>query len=147
MLAGSALVALVGTADPERAWEFYGGTLGLPVVEASDIAYVFGTGAKTLRVTTVERVAPARYTVRGWNVQDVSARVRPRAELGVEMLRFERLEQDEDGVWSAPGGGRIAWFRDPDGNILSVGEMPGPAGAGEHLPTGESGRGTRTLYS
>jgi len=71
-------------------------------------------------VTTVERVDPRPYTVLGWMVEDLEAALGELAGAGVEPLRYDGLEQDAAGVWTAPSGGRIAWFRDPDGNTLSL---------------------------
>ena len=125
MLVGRELVAFAGTADPARARAFYEQTLGLPLIEQTAFACVFAAGPTALRVTAVERVSPAPYTVLGWSVDDVVAVVGELAERGVEMLRYSGLEQDAQGIWTAPGGARIAWFHDPDGNVLSVSEAPG----------------------
>jgi len=120
MLGGSSLVAFVGTVDVDRAREFYGDRLGLPVVERTSFACVFRAGCTTLRVTAVQAVVPAPYTVLGWSVADIDATVGRLGELGIELLRFDGLDQDARAVWSAPGGARVAWFHDPDGNTLSV---------------------------
>ena len=137
MLAGSELVAFVATSDPERAHDFYEHTLGLPAIERTQYACVFEAGATRLRVTVVDHVTVAPYTVLGWCVEDIDATVVGLARRGVECVRFDGLEQDEQGVWSAPGGARIAWFRDPDGNLLSAAEMPGGQGAPGRPPGGD----------
>ena len=123
-LRGAALVAFLGTTDLDRAHAFYGGVLGLERTEASAHANAYDVGGTSLRVTRVDRVAAAPYTVLGWRVDDVRAAIARLAAVGVEMRRFGGLEQDTDGVWTAPGGARVAWFADPDGNRLSVSEMP-----------------------
>jgi predicted enzyme related to lactoylglutathione lyase len=73
-----------------------------------------------LRVTTVDRVDPAPYTVLGWLVGDLDAALHRLDERGVEPVRYDAMEQDAGGIWTSPSGSRIAWFRDPDGNTLSL---------------------------
>ena len=109
------------TTDPRRARAFYGTTLGLPLVEETPFACVFRAPNAMLRVTVVDRVAPAPYTVLGWAVGDVETRgTRARPPAGWSSLRYDGLDQDELGVWRSPAGARVAWFRDPDGNVLSI---------------------------
>jgi catechol 2,3-dioxygenase-like lactoylglutathione lyase family enzyme len=116
------LVAFVATTDLDRAHDFYGGVLGLSRVEASDFANAYEVGGTTLRVTRVREVVPAPYTVLGFSVGDLSAAM---SELSVQFKRYPGLEQDPEGVWAAPGGSRIAWFEDSDGNTLSLQQPPG----------------------
>ena len=124
MLASSPVITFVATTDPERARGFYADTLGLRLVERDAFALVFDAGGTMLRVVTVPRLHPAGYTVLGWIVEDVTATLRELAARGVRFHRYDGMEQDADGVWTAPGGARIAWFADPDGNTLSLTEMP-----------------------
>ena len=119
-LSGAELVAFVPTADQARAREFYGRTLGLALVQESSFASAFDADGTELRVTVVEQVVEAPYTVLGWRVDDIRAKVRELAERGVSFQRYDGMEQDELGVWTAPGGSRIAWFKDPDGNTISL---------------------------
>jgi catechol 2,3-dioxygenase-like lactoylglutathione lyase family enzyme len=126
---GPSLVAFVGTVDLDRARGFYSGLLGLALVEQTSFACVFASGAATLRVTAVAEVVRAPYTVLGWNVPDIDRAVGELAERGIQPLRFDGLDQDELAIWSAPGGSRVAWFADPDGNTLSVGQPPAVARA------------------
>jgi catechol 2,3-dioxygenase-like lactoylglutathione lyase family enzyme len=114
---GAVLTAFAATTDLDRSHAFYGGVLGLERVEASGFANAYDVNGTPLRVTLVERLAPAPYTVLGFRVPDLAAAM---AALDVEFLRFESLEQDDAGVWTAPSGTRVAWFHDPDGNTLSV---------------------------
>ena len=114
------VIAFVSTADMERAREFYGDVLGLRLAEESPFALVFDAGGTMLRVTAVGEVVKAGYTVLGWRVADIVATVRELAGRGVELVRYEGMEQDAVGIWTTPGGDRVAWFRDPDGNTLSV---------------------------
>lgn len=114
------LVAFVATLDPARAKDFYGRVLGLRLTSEDNFALVFDANGTTLRVSVVRELAPAGYTVLGWLVPDIRQTVRELTERSVVFQRFDGLEQDELGIWSAPGGARVAWFRDPDGNTLSV---------------------------
>jgi catechol 2,3-dioxygenase-like lactoylglutathione lyase family enzyme len=120
MLESSDLVAFAATADPSRARAFYEEVLGLRVVEQNDYACVLDANGTMLRVTTVSAVARPGYTVLGWRVADIQAAVRGLAARGVAFTRYEGMDQDRDGVWTTPGGDKVAWFTDPDGNTLSL---------------------------
>lgn len=120
-LASSSLVAFVGVCDPDRAKRFYRDTLGLRLVsEELPFALVFDVQGTMLRVTVVPEVKPAKFTVLGWKVPDIQAAVSSLEEEGVEFQRYAGLQQDGLGIWTSPNGARVAWFHDPDGNILSV---------------------------
>lgn len=90
------------------------------MTEQTDLACVFDANGTMLRVTAVPEVARAGYTVLGWRVVDITAAARELSARGVTFLRFDGMDQDADGVWTSPGGSRIAWFADPDGNTLSL---------------------------
>ena len=120
MLNSAELVAFVATSDPSAAQAFYGDVLRLPLVTRSEFASVFDCNGTALRVTVVDTVVPAPYTVLGWRVDDVSDTARTMKERGVTFLRFEGMEQDDLAIRRAPGGGQVAWFKDSDGNILSI---------------------------
>jgi len=122
VLGSRAVVAFVATRDPERARAFYEGVLGLRLVADEPFALVFDAHGTTLRVQKVQELAPARHTVLGWLVPDVAAVVRGLSAGGVRFERFPGLPQDDLGICSFPGGGRVAWFKDPDGNTLSLTE-------------------------
>jgi catechol 2,3-dioxygenase-like lactoylglutathione lyase family enzyme len=122
MIQKAKLVAFVATRDATRARRFYGETLGLRVVDEDDFALVLDANGTTVRVVKVESVALAPYTVLGWEVADIAATVRGLGDRGVVFERYGFLEQDGQGIWTAPGGTRVAWFKDPDGNVLSVSE-------------------------
>jgi predicted enzyme related to lactoylglutathione lyase len=117
------LVAFVPTTDAARARSFYGETLGLEFEGDSPFACVFRVNRTMLRVTLVERLAPQPFTVLGWDVPDIAAAIRTLSERGVVFKRFDGMEQDALGVWRAPGGARVAWFQDPDGNTLSLTQL------------------------
>jgi catechol 2,3-dioxygenase-like lactoylglutathione lyase family enzyme len=120
VLESSDLVAFVAATDLSRARDFYERVLGLPVVEQNDFACVLDAHGTMLRVTAVPEIVRAGYTVLGWHVTDIAAAVRDLTGRGVTFLRFDGMSQDEQGVWTAPGGARVAWFADPDGNTLSL---------------------------
>jgi catechol 2,3-dioxygenase-like lactoylglutathione lyase family enzyme len=116
----SDLIAFMPTTDLVRARVFYEQGLGLPIAGESPIACTFDANGTTLRVIAVETISPAPYTVLGWNVADIEASIRELRGRGVVFEDFEGVEQDELGVWRSPGGARVAWFKDPDGNTLSL---------------------------
>lgn len=120
MLGSSELVAFAATADLRRAREFYEQVLGLTVTQDTDFACVFDACGTMLRVTAVEQVARPGYTVLGWRVASIEATARELAARGVRFTRYDGMDQDENGVWTTPGGDRVAWFSDPDGNTLSL---------------------------
>jgi catechol 2,3-dioxygenase-like lactoylglutathione lyase family enzyme len=117
-------MAFAGVRDPERAKAFYRDTLGLQLVnEQLPFALVFDAQGIMLRVSIVEQVAAAPYTVLGWEVPDIAAAVKELGDAGVGFERFEGMKQDNLGVWKSPGGARVAWFKDPDGNLLSLTQL------------------------
>jgi catechol 2,3-dioxygenase-like lactoylglutathione lyase family enzyme len=120
MLESSDLVAFAATTDLGRARAFYEQILGLPVVEHHDFARVLDGNGTMLRVTAVPKVAQPGYTVLGWQVSDIAAAVRDLVARGVTFLRYDGMNQDDDGIWTTPSGARVAWFADPDGNTLSL---------------------------
>ena len=123
MLATSEVIAFVSTTDSAGARSFYEAALGLCVVDENAYAVVFDAHGTMLRVTAVAEVAHPGCTVLGWRVTDMSKAVSRLESLGVVFARYEGMEQDAHGVWTAPNGDRIAWFTDPDGNVLSLTEF------------------------
>ena len=120
---GMDVVAFVPTTDPKRARRFFAETLGLKFVSEDPFALVFDAHGTTLRVANVSSVSgyrPAPFTILGWAVPDIDAVVAELTTRGVQFERFAGMEQDEHGVWTSPSRARIAWFKDPDGNILSL---------------------------
>lgn len=122
-LASQNIVAFVGTSKPAKAKAFYADVLGLPLVDENDFALVFDANGTMFRVTTVEKVSVAQYTVLGWQVDDIASAVNALGKAGVTFEHYEGMGQDNLGVWSAPSGARVAWFKDPDGNLLSITEF------------------------
>ena len=120
MLTAANLVAFVAVTDLDRARSFYEGTLALTLVTGSESALVFETRGTELRVTAVDEVTPSDHTVLGFDVADATRTATKLRDAGVELARFDSLDQDDLGIWTAPDGTRIAWFRDPDGNLLAI---------------------------
>jgi len=122
MLSTATLMGFVATADAAAARQFYQNVLGLELVEDGPYALVFAVPGTSIRVQKVEAVAPAPYTALGWRVADIAAEVRQLAARGLRFERYAGLPQDEHGIWRTPAGAAVAWFRDPDGNTLSLTE-------------------------
>ncbi len=122
LLGSHPVIAFVATTNPVQARRFYADSLGLKLVaEELPFALVFDAHGTMLRVTVVEKFAPASHTVLGWHVPDAVAAVSQLHEAGVKMEIYAGLaNQDEHGIWTSPSGARVAWFKDPDGNTLSV---------------------------
>lgn len=121
VLGSHKIMAFVAARDPERAKAFYRDTLGLKMVtEQLPFALVFDAQGTMLRVTIVREIVVAPYTVLGWEVPDIAATVKELAAAGVKLERYPGMPQDELGIWTAPGGNKVAWFKDPEGNVLSV---------------------------
>jgi predicted enzyme related to lactoylglutathione lyase len=119
-LAGAPLMAFVATTDLAASRAFYGRGLGLAMTGESPIACTFDAGGTTLRVNAVETAVVAPYTVLGWTVTDIAATVGDLKARGVDFERFDGVQQDALGIWNSPGGALVAWFKDPDGNVLSL---------------------------
>jgi catechol 2,3-dioxygenase-like lactoylglutathione lyase family enzyme len=114
------LIAFVPATDLDRARAFYEGVLGLTVTEHSPFAVAFDVDGTMLRVAAVEERVAAPYTVLGWSVPDIARAIDDLTARGVAFERFAGMEQDERGIWRSPSGARVAWFHDPDGNVLSL---------------------------
>jgi catechol 2,3-dioxygenase-like lactoylglutathione lyase family enzyme len=117
---GARFVGFVPVGDPVRARRFYVETLGLPVIADTPFALVLDAGGASLRVTPMSEVRVQSGTTAGWLVEDIKVAVRSLTDRGVVFARYDGMEQDELGIWTAPDGGWVAWFQDPDGNTLSV---------------------------
>ena len=125
MLDDADLVAFVPSTDLERSRAFYVGVLGLELVGSNPFAAVLDAAGTMLRVTKVDDLTPHPFTVLGWEVRDLGAEVVDLVDRGVAFERFEGMDQDALGIWQTPGGDRVAWFRDPDGNVLSLTQLAG----------------------
>jgi catechol 2,3-dioxygenase-like lactoylglutathione lyase family enzyme len=120
MLDRNEVIAFVATTDAPRALAFYRDTLGLRLVADEPWAIVFDAGGTMLRIQKAPKHTPAPHTALGWKVADLAATMAGLRERGVTFERYPWMQQDAAGVWATPDGTRIAWFKDPDGNVLSL---------------------------
>ncbi len=119
------IIGFVTIVDVARARSFYQDTLGLRLVsEEPPFALVFEANGIMLRLVMGRELPPASGTVLGWQVPNLEPVVKELAAAGVAFERYKFLQQDDAGIWTAPTGARVAWFKDPDGNILSLSEHP-----------------------
>ena len=126
MLATASLVAFSATTDATRARAFYEGILELQFMSEDDFAIVYDVNGVSLRVQKVAQIHPQPFTVLGWSVPSIEVAVSRLAAKGVVFERYSSLQQDPRGIWRSPSGARIAWLKDPDGNVISLTE-PSPA--------------------
>ena len=120
MLEFSALVAFIGSKDLGRARRFYEETLGLRVARQGKFDCDLLAGGTTVRLSLVEDYTPPRGTVLGWSVPDIGSILRNLSARGVRFERYSELDQDELGIWTRFDGSQAAWFKDPDGNVLTL---------------------------
>jgi catechol 2,3-dioxygenase-like lactoylglutathione lyase family enzyme len=120
MLASSKLQTIVWTSRMVEAEQFYGRLLGLPLKGKSHGALVYDVGGGDLRVSPVPSTQPTAHTVVGFSVADIAATLTMLIQRGVSLERMAGLPQDSTGILTTPEGAKVAWFRDPDGNLLSV---------------------------
>lgn len=121
------IVTFVPSRDPHVARTFYEGVLGLTFVSEDPFAVVVASNGVPIRianVSSVEGFEPFPFTILGWTVNDVAARIRELTAKGVTFRRYEGMDQDALGIWTSPSGARVAWFSDPDGNVLSLTQDP-----------------------
>jgi len=95
------------------------------VVEETPYAIVLASINTTIRIQITEKAVPPPYTTLGWEVNDIDSMVRTLSDAGLTFERFDGLDQDDLGVWAVPGGAKVAWFKDPDGNLLSLTQKTG----------------------
>ena len=124
MLSGAEIVCFAATKNPESAKGFYGSVLGLRLIEDSPFALVFDANGTMLRIQKVHEHTPAKHTTLGWSVISIHSEIEQLTRKGVRFERYERLQQDQLGVWQSPSGALVAWFLDPDGNGLSLTQFP-----------------------
>jgi catechol 2,3-dioxygenase-like lactoylglutathione lyase family enzyme len=123
MLKGAPLIAFVATTDFSGARKFYGDLLGLKIVSESPFALEIDSAGTMLRVTKVDAVTPQPFTVLGWQVGDIHRAAAELRNKGISFESYPGMEQDGLGIWTSPSGARVAWFKDPDGNVLSLTEF------------------------
>jgi catechol 2,3-dioxygenase-like lactoylglutathione lyase family enzyme len=120
MLGSSNVIAFVPTENPDRARAFYEGVLGLRFVSKDHYAMMFEANGVRLRIALVQEFKPAPFTILGWIVPDIAGTIRELAMKGVVFQRYDIFKQDDLGVCTFLSGEQVAWFKDPDGNTLSL---------------------------
>lgn len=120
MLGSANIVAFVPITDANKARAFYEGVLGLGFIKDDGFALVLEANGIMIRAAKMKEVKPVQFTILGWQVAEIENVVRALAKKGVHFEIFGFFKQDELGIWTAPTGDKVAWFKDPDGNILSV---------------------------
>ena len=126
MLADKQVISFVATTQPDKAKAFYADALGLKLVEDAWHAIIFEVGDRRLHIQKLKEFKPQQFTVLGWSVPDIENAVAELAKKGVKFERYPGMEQDGAGIWAPPGGGKVCWFKDPDGNTLSLTEFKRP---------------------
>jgi catechol 2,3-dioxygenase-like lactoylglutathione lyase family enzyme len=122
MLSDKKLKAFIPTVHPEKAKIFYKDVLGLTLLSEDNYALEFNANGTLLRITTVDRLNPHPFTVLGWNVDNIAFVIESLVSNGVVFERYDFFEQDKLGIWTSPSGAKVAWFKDTDGNLLSLTE-------------------------
>lgn len=122
MLGSTNIVAFVPTKDSEKARAFYEGVLGLRFIKDDGFAMVLEANGIMIRVAKVPEFTPAQFTILGWQVKDIEKVAQELQKKGVHFEIFGFFKQDELGIWTAPTGDKVAWFKDLDGNVLSISE-------------------------
>ena len=128
MLSAARIIAFIPSRDLERARSFYVETLNLTFVSQDPFALVLNANGTMVRVAKVGEFQPANFTILGFEVTDIRQEVAALRTKSIVCERYPGMQQDETGIWQSPSGARVAWFKDPDGNVLSLTEFP----AGNH---------------
>ena len=122
MLTSARMVGFVPTTDSKQARAFYEGKLGFQFVSDDQFALVMQAGDNMIRIAKAGKFTPAPFTVLGWEVMKIEDEVSALVARGVVFEKYPFVEDQETGIWVAPGGDKVAWFKDPDGNVLSLSE-------------------------
>ncbi len=120
MLAQKKLKAFVPATNPEKVKVFYRDILGLSLLSEDDYALEFDANGTLLRIALVRELKPQPFTVLGWNVEDIYSTIKSLNDKNVFCEKYDFMQQDDSGVWNSPNGSKVAWFKDPDGNVLSL---------------------------
>jgi len=120
MLASGKMVGFVPTKDYDKARAFYGGKLEFEFVSLDQYALVMSVGGHRIRIAKVPNFTPLQGTILGWEVKNIETVVTWLRDRGVPSEKYPFVQDRELGIWTAPNGDKVAWFKDPDGNILGV---------------------------
>jgi catechol 2,3-dioxygenase-like lactoylglutathione lyase family enzyme len=127
MLNAGKLTGFIPTTDYEKSRAFYEGKLGFDFVSLDQYALVMSVGGHKIRIAKAPNFTPLQGTILGWEVEDIVAVANWLKSRGVELEKYPFVQDRELGIWTTPSGDRVAWFKDPCGNILSIAQHPGPA--------------------
>ena len=122
MFSNAIIKAFVPTIKPQDAKTFYQDVLGFKLLHEDYFAIEFDANGSLLRVTIVQELQPQMFTILGWNVKDIHATIRELNAKGITCEKYGFMDHDDLGVWTSPSGAKVAWFKDPDGNVLSLTE-------------------------
>lgn len=122
MVADGEVMGFIPTVDATRSRRFYEDVLGLRFVSDDPFALVVESKGTQIRIAKLHEFTPAPYTILGWRVKNIEHEAHALSAKGVVFKRYPPLEQSDTGIWTSPSGARIAWFADPDGNVLSISE-------------------------
>ena len=120
MLASANMVAFIPTKDYDKARAFYEGKLGFDFVSLDNFALVMNAGGRLIRITKIPSLTPLQGTVLGWQVENIASVAAWLGDRGVTLEKYPFAQDQDLGIWTAPDGTRVAWFKDPDGNILGI---------------------------
>ena len=120
MLASGKMVGFIATKDYDKARAFYEGKLGCEYVSLDQYALVVRIGGHMIRIVKLPNFTPLQGTTLGWAVEDIVSVARWLRDRGVELEKYPFVQDRDLGIWTAPSGDRVAWFKDPDGSILSI---------------------------
>ncbi|MGB8128292.1 MAG: VOC family protein [Candidatus Angelobacter sp.] len=120
MLSAGKLIGFVPTKDAARSRGFYEGKLGFKFVSDDEFALVMQAGESMIRIAKAGKFTPAQYTVMGWEVTNIEATVKWLTERGVIFEKYPFVQDQKQGIWTTPNGDKVGWFKDPDGNVLSL---------------------------
>ncbi len=126
MLASGKITGFVPTTDYDKARAFYEGKLGFAFVSLDQYALVMSVGGHRIRIAKIANFTPLQGTILGWEVQDIQAVVTWLRGRGVTLEKYPFAQDRDLGIWTTPSGDKVAWFKDPDGNILSIAQHPHP---------------------
>jgi catechol 2,3-dioxygenase-like lactoylglutathione lyase family enzyme len=124
MLTAPQITAFLPTIDPIKSKHFYKNVLGLNLKTEDNYALEFQGKGTLLRITVVNELEPQPFTVLGFKIDNIDIQVSTLIGKGVTFNLYDQFEQNNLGIWTAPSGAKVAWFHDPDGNLLSLTEYP-----------------------
>ncbi len=116
----SKLICFIATSHPSKSRDFYNKRLGLKLISEDSFALEFNAYHSMLRIQKVNDFVPVQRTVLGWEIKNIKNKVNQLKKRGVKFNRYKGMSQDENRIWTSPSGAKVAWFRDPDGNVLSL---------------------------